>query len=186
MTVGATALALLLLVWGPRLAGRPDATLESVTPIRRRHWLPVAVCVSCGVVASASGIRARQVNADATYLRAQVSLDRGEIAEAQELFQQARMRAPLSNTAIHATYFEGVALYRAKQWSQARRAFRLLVDRFPEAQAAAESLYHVGLCAEHLGDTAEAMSTYEATERRFPGTPWAEYAAARRAALRGA
>jgi TolA-binding protein len=51
--------------------------------------------------------------------------------------------------------------------------FQSLVDTYPEAQAAAESLYHVGLCASGAGRTAEARLVFEETRRRFPGTYWA-------------
>jgi TolA-binding protein len=87
--------------------------------------------------------------------------------------------APLSNTAIHSTYFEGIVLYREERWDEARRVFEELLERFPEAQAAAEAMYHIGLCAERTGDAARAARAFEATQQGYPGTTWATLAGER-------
>ena len=157
---------------------------EAGKNVRRRVSAVALFYVLCGLLALTAGTRARHLNADATYLRGTAALDAGNGPEARELFRQARQRAPLSNTAVHSTYFEAVSLYREKRWAEAERVFRELVTRFPEAQAAAESTYHVGLCAEARGDRMEALQALAETERRFPGTYWANLAAERRASLR--
>src|SRR5439155_1184931 len=81
----------------------------------------------------------------------------GRLAEAVPLFERARRLAPLSMSAIHSTYFEGMSLYRQEQWAEAARVFTDFVTTFPEAQAAAESMYHLGLCRARLGNQAGAV-----------------------------
>jgi hypothetical protein len=192
ISFGALLVAAFALVFPrSRMARRQSTSAILTTPARdvTSRWpriLAVGLCISCGLVAIGTGIRARRMNADAVYLRGLERLDHGQTDAARTLFQLARATAPLSNTAIHSSYFEGVALYRASRWADARRAFSDLVERFPEAQAAAESLYHVGLCDEQLGATAGAMHAFLETERRFPGTQWAQLAASRRAKIEGA
>jgi hypothetical protein len=169
-----------------RAKGPVAPTPTRAVPSRWPRIIAVGVCVSCGLVAVGTGVRARRGSADALYLRGLSRMDRGQTEEATALFQRARVAAPLSNTAIHSSYFEAVTLFRARRWADSRRAFSRLVDRFPEAQAAPESLYHVGLCDEQLGEMARAAHAFAETERRFPGSSWAQLAATRRAKIEGA
>ena len=84
-----------------------------------------------------------------------------------------------ANTAIHSTYFESVTLLRREDFAGAEKAFRKLLERFPEAQAAPEALYHVGICRARQGDTPAAVAAWEETRARWPQSPWATHAAAR-------
>jgi len=187
--VSLAGVVVVLLVARPparRTEGPVAPTPTRAVPSRWPRIIAVGVCVSCGLVAVGTGVRARRGSADALYLRGLSRMDRGQTEEATALFQRARVAAPLSNTAIHSSYFEAVTLFRARRWADSRRAFSRLVDRFPEAQAAPESLYHVGLCDEQLGEMARAAHAFAETERRFPGSSWAQLAATRRAKIEGA
>jgi hypothetical protein len=187
ITLAAIGAGLVLAVWAPRPRRLSTLLIEPGAGSRRRRRIAaLGLCVSCGLLSAGTGMRARHMNADATYLRGLTSFNRGTMGEARGLFRLAQARAPLSNTAIHSTYFEAVSLYRTRQWAEARRVFRRLVDQFPEAQAAAESSYHQGLCAEQLGKASEAKQIYAATEQRFSGSSWADLARTRRSALGGA
>jgi TolA-binding protein len=110
------------------------------------------------------------------YREGQRRLDAGDLDGARSAFLEARNLAPLSNTAIHSTYFNAIVLYRQEHFQEAESAFRELLDRYPEAFAAAESSYHVALCAERLGRLDDARAGFEDTARRFPGTQWADFA----------
>ena len=103
----------------------------------------------------------------------------GDLNAAIQYFQQAQELSPLSNTAIHSTYFEGISWFRQDKWPEAEKVFQRLVDRFPEGPSAPESLYHVGLCKARLGDMPGAIAKWQETQARFPGTPWAKYAGER-------
>ncbi len=144
--------------------------------------LGLAVAVAIG---AALALKARASDADNTYRMGQRIYDDDERPEGERLpaalpyFRAAQELAPLSSTAIHSTYYESVILYRLEDWAEAERAFQKLLDRFPEAAAAAESQYHVGLCRSRRGDVAGARAAWEATRQHYPGTPWATYAGER-------
>jgi hypothetical protein len=158
-----------------------------VASVRERLWHPIArarrlpsltaAALTVGLVALAyGGVRARRADADAVYREGQRRLDAGDLDGARSAFLEARNLAPLSNTAIHSTYFNAIVLYRQEHFQEAESAFRELLDRYPEAFAAAESSYHVALCAERLGRLDDARAGFEDTARRFPGTQWADFA----------
>jgi hypothetical protein len=140
--------------------------------------------VAAAVFAFAA-VAARATDADGLYRQGQVVYNAGKLNEAVGFFRAAQRLAPLSSTAIHSTYFEAISLFRQDKWAEAEEAFRRLLTNFPEAQAAAESLYHVGICRIRQGDTQGALEAWQETERRFADTPWAGHAAARVAELPG-
>ena len=144
----------------------------------RRTLLATAFAVAACVF-TAAGIAARGLDADGSYNYGLQVYNAGKLAEAIPYFQQAQRLAPLSNTAIHSTYFEAISWFRQDQWAKAEAVFERLVARFPEGPSAPEAQYHVGLCKARLGDMPGAVAAWEATERRFPDTPWAKYAGER-------
>lgn len=143
------------------------------------------VCLGAAVLLVAVGLRARYQDVDVTYRRGQSLLDAGETERAVQAFRRVRDLSPLSGTAIHSTYFEAIAFYRDERWREAAAAFQLLVDTFPEAHAAAESLYHVGLCLDRTGDPSGAGRVFEQVRQRFPSTYWAAQATERLAGKPG-
>jgi hypothetical protein len=134
---------------------------------------------AAAVVFALAAVAARASDADGLYRQGQAVYNAGRLDEAVGYFRAAQKLAPLSNTAIHSTYFEAISLFRQDKWAEAEVAFRRLLANFPEAQAAAESLYHVGICRVRQGDTKGALEAWEETEHRFADTPWAGHAAAR-------
>jgi tetratricopeptide (TPR) repeat protein len=162
--------------------------LPALARVMRRtgEWSPrfrrQVLAAGLGVVAIGAGLAAvvaRASDADGLYRQGQVLYNAGRLAEAAALFHQAQQLAPLSSTAIHSTYFEGISLYRQDKWADAEVVFRRLLTNFPEAHAAAESMYHVGICRARLGDPKGAAEVWAETERRFADTPWAGHARAR-------
>jgi TolA-binding protein len=144
----------------------------------RRALLGTALLVAAAVF-TAAGVAARGLDADGSYNAGLKLYNASKLADAIPLFQQAQELSPLSNTAIHSTYFEGISWFRQDQWATAEKVFQRLVDRFPEGPSAPESLYHVGLCKARLGDMPGAIATWQETQQRFPATPWAKYAGER-------
>jgi hypothetical protein len=176
---GAAALTLLVLASGVRF--RP---WWSRGETRRAAWVPrqggerairVVFCVSCAAAIIGLGIHARYQDADIVYRHGQRQLDGGDRGAPPPRFRQARALAPLSNTAIHATYFEAITLYRQERWAEAGRVFQTLVETFPEAHAAAEAVYHMGLCAERLGRRPAALEHFRTVRQLFPETIWAGF-----------
>jgi hypothetical protein len=149
-------------------------------------WSPATrgAVLAAGLLAAAAlftaaGVAARSLDADGSYNAGLKVYNAGKLAEAIPYFQLAQELSPLSNTAIHSTYFEGISHFRQNDYATAEKVFQRLVDRFPEGPSAPESLYHVGLCKQRLGDLPGAVAAWEATQQRFPGTPWARYAGER-------
>ena len=145
------------------------------TPARRRLVLAGGVLV----VAAGFGWGALQSdssNAESVYREAQELFEKGKLSESAVLFHRAQELAPLSATAIHATYFEAIAAFRQDDFQTALGVFERLVATFPEGINAPEAMYHVGLCKLRLGDKAGAVAAWEETARRFPDAPWAKYA----------
>jgi hypothetical protein len=159
----------------PAVAGIAGWT-GSWSPSVRRGLVAGGVAVAV-VVFAAAGVMARGSDADSTYRRGQVVYDSGKLEQALPYFQKAQRLAPLSNTAIHSTYYESIILFRLERWADAEAAFTRLATRYPEANAAPESLYHVGLCRFRLGRKDEAIRAWWDVLRRYPNaTPWTQYA----------
>ena len=148
------------------------------SPGRRRAILAGGLLAAAAVFGKAA-VAARSLDADGSYNAGLKIYNAGKLAEAIPYFQQGQALSPLSNTAIHSTYFEGISWFRQDQWAKAEEVFTRLVDRFPEGPSAPEALYHVGLCRARLGDMPNAVARWEETQQRFPGTPWAKYAGER-------
>ena len=124
-------------------------------------------------------------NADAVYRTAQRLYEASRFDEALPDFREAQRLAPLSATAIHATYFEAIIYFRQEKWRQAEETFQRLMATFPEAPNVPEALYHVGICHLHLDDLDGARAAWEQTQARFPDTPWGKYAGDRLAEVAG-
>jgi len=148
------------------------------TPIVRRTVLGMVLLAVVALLA-VFAFFVRTSEADTLYRRGQRIYDAGRLREALPYFREAQQAAPLSNTAIHSTYYESIILYREEDWAEAEKGFRKLIERFPEAQAAAESQYHIGLCRARQGDEPGAIAAWRETRQRYPGTPWAGYAGER-------
>jgi hypothetical protein len=172
-----------LVATGERLARVPPipafaSWTREWSPATRRIVLAASLAAAAAVFTRAA-IAARSLDADGAYNAGLKIYNAGNLSEAIPLFQQAQALSPLSNTAIHSTYFEGISWFRQDQWAKAAEVFQRNVDRFPEGPSAPESLYHVGLCKARLGDMPGAIAKWEETQTRFPGTPWAKYAGER-------
>ena len=199
--VGWIVLALAL-VAGPRLepkvvaavrpAWSPAAPLVAAGaaiggwPLRQRRGLLAAGLAVVGVLCVMLAVKSRASDADSTYRYGQKVYDAGRLTDALPYFREAQRLAPLSNTAIHSTYYESIILFREERWAEAEKAFQRILDRFPEAQAAAEAQYHVGLCRSRLGERAAAVEAWQATQKNYPGTVWATYAGDRLAEVQKA
>ena len=149
----------------------------------RRTALAVAVAMGLAGVGFATVVE-RKVPADQVYLRGQALFNAGKWAEARPYFQQAQRMAPLSTTAIHSAYFEGITYLRENKWKEAEEVFTRLVARYPDGLNAPEAQYHVGLTRQQQGNREGAIAAWEETRTRFPDSPWAGHAGERLAEMR--
>jgi hypothetical protein len=138
-----------------------------------------AVLVATAAFVGAAAFAARTADADGVYRKGLKVYEAGRLRDAVPLFREARRLAPMSNTAIHSSYFESISLFRENEWAEAEKSFRRLIETFPEAQAAAESQYHIGVCRARLGDVPGAVEAWKLARERYPGTPWSNYAGER-------
>jgi hypothetical protein len=144
----------------------------------RRGLLAAGLLVAAAIFTSA-GVAARGLDADGSYNYGMKLYTAQNLNGAIPYFQQAQRLSPLSNTAIHSTYFEGISYFRQDQWAKALETFERLVTRFPEGPSSPEGLYHIGLCKARLGDMPGAIAAWQDTQKRYPDTPWAKYAGER-------
>jgi hypothetical protein len=193
-----SVLGLILLVGGSlpavrRLPARLRPVLD-VPPLaaavglvrRMERWSTARRAAVLGLVLAAvaalltvAAVTARTSDADSLYRKGQRLYDAGRLRDALPYFHAAQRAAPLSNTAIHSTYYESIILFRERDWPAAEEAFRRLVETYPEASAAPEALYHVGLCRIRAGDVDGAARAWTETRERWPETQWARDAGER-------
>lgn len=191
-----TLLGLVLLVGGllpasrrfmtrlsPVLDAPPVATAVGLVR-RTERWSTATRAIVLGLAVgaallSAAALAIRTTDADSLYRKGQRIYDAGRLRDALPYFRAAQQAAPLSNTAIHSTYYESIILFREGDWLAAEEAFRRLVENYPEANAAPEALYHVGLCRIRRGEIEGARRAFKETQERWPQTPWAGYAGER-------
>jgi len=153
-------------------------------PVRTRYAL--LACVLGLVVAgyAAGAVSVRGTDADTLYRRGQELYNAGNLDPALPLFLEAIRLAPLSATAIHSSYFSSIIYFRKNDWKNCEQGFARLLERFPEAPSAAESMYHLGLCRARLGRQDAALASWRETQARYPDTPWAKYAGERLAEVK--
>jgi len=64
-----------------------------------------------------------------------------------------------------------------RQWADAERRFKEVVERFPQTDAAAEALYWAGVTPyKATGDPSSLQQTAQAFKQRYQDTPWAKKA----------
>jgi tetratricopeptide (TPR) repeat protein len=142
---------------------------------RRRRLLTMGLAAAA-VVFSTFAVVAYVPSVEGVYRAGQKTYDAGQLDEALPYFQEAQRVAPLSATAIHATYYEAIIHFRKERWAESEKVFRRLIATFPEAPNAPEALYHIGICRLRQGDIPGARDAWQQTQTRFPTTPWSGYA----------
>jgi len=71
----------------------------------------------------------------------------------------------------------GKSAFKAKQWQDAERQFREVVERFGQSDAAAEALYWAGVSRyKATGDASALKETAAAFGSRYSGSTWAKKA----------
>ena len=67
--------------------------------------------------------------------------------------------------------------FQARQWQEAERRFREVVERFPNTDAAPEAFYWAGVAPyKATGDPSSLAATARAFKERYQNTPWAKKA----------
>src|SRR5262249_34981518 len=132
--VGILVFLLVVLPSGRRLGALLEQTGERVGSLGPARWVVAPVMRTAtwapglGRVAMArvlavelagvgfATVVERKVPADLVYLKGMTLFNAGNMAEARPYFQEAQRMAPLSTTAIHSAFFEGITYIRENKW----------------------------------------------------------------------
>lgn len=115
--------------------------------------------------------------ADDAYRQAHACLTSNRFAEAAALFQTATA-ATNATSAAAAWLGRGEALFSAKQWGDAVRAYNALLAAYPESPLAPNALCARGFAELRAGRLADAHATFQSFAARHPGHALAATAAA--------
>lgn len=85
--------------------------------------------------------------------------------------------------ADNALYFAGVGMMGLENYDDAARVFAQLVEDYPAGDATVDSMLKLAECQMKLNQTADARALYARVVESYPGTPAANAAQSRLAAL---
>ena len=97
-----------------------------------------------------------------------------------QTFAAAHGRHPKADNAL---YFAGVGMMGLEKFDGAARAFAQVVDNYPAGDATVDSMLKLAECRVRLNQTADAQALYARVVESYPGTPAANAAQSRLAAL---
>jgi len=125
------------------------------------------------------------VNNDEAAYRAAVDLvltDK-QYGQAITAFEAFVIDHPTSTYVPNAQYWLGQLLYRDKKRSEARAAFLIVTDKYPQSNKRADSLFKIGIIDEYSGNIESAKSFYQKTIEEYPSSSAAGLASKRLQAL---
>jgi len=86
---------------------------------------------------------------------------------------------PESESVPNAQYWLGQLLYREKKRNEARAAFLVVIEKYPNSNKRADSLFKIGIIDEYSGSIDSAKSFYQKTISEYPSSSAAGLAAKR-------
>lgn len=104
------------------------------------------------------------------YDQAYALIQQGKHSDAEVKMQHFLATYGATDLADNAAYWIGEARYSRSDWQGAFEAFKSAVERYPEGNKAADSLFKVGKCLEKLGDREGAREVLTEVVSRFPAT----------------
>jgi soluble lytic murein transglycosylase len=164
---------------GQQLLERPGPALSEAIEARdqgdrlRAEWLLAEIALRHPIVGD-----------HANRLRAQILLDQGRSAEAEEAVLSALEADPDSVLLSDLLALQGDALARQEHDEAARRSWRLALDTSRDAELRAALLLSTAASEERSGLRDEAVDTYRLLWRLYPLSDEADLAAARLEELR--
>jgi tol-pal system protein YbgF len=90
---------------------------------------------------------------------------------------------PQSEYLANSHYWLGQLLYQQQKRKEARVAFLLVSDKFPQSGKRADSLFKIGVIDEYLGELASAKDFYQKVLKEYPNSSAAGLAKKRLNAL---
>jgi len=117
------------------------------------------------------------------YRRAYETLRAGNQTEAEQLFREFLRNFPSSDLADNSQYWIGECFYDRKEFAQAVREFRRVIERYPNGNKVPDALLKVGFSYLALGSADAGKQTLLQLQRSYPRHEAAGLAAARLAEL---
>ena len=90
---------------------------------------------------------------------------------------------PESSLIANSQYWLGQLLYKEKKRNEARNAFLIVTDKYPDSTKRADSLFKIGIIDEYLGKTDSAKAFYNKVLKEYPNSSAAGLAGKRLKAL---
>ena len=100
------------------------------------------------------------------------------LAVAKELYSRRTLVWGLTRRALLARYRLGLSAVAERDFQQAVEHLARFVSNYPSNALGAEAYLQLGVSHKELGDADSARAAFDEAIERFPGTPWAEKAAA--------
>ena len=117
------------------------------------------------------------------YRKAHDTLRAGNRTEAEQLFREFLRNFPSSDLADNSQYWLGECFYDRKEFVQAVREFRRVIERYPSGNKVPDALLKVGFSYLALGSADAGKQTLLQLQRSYPRHEAAGLAAARLAEL---
>jgi tol-pal system protein YbgF len=117
------------------------------------------------------------------YRKAYETLRGGNHTEAEQLFREFLRNFPSSDLADNSQYWLGECFYDRKEFAQAVREFRRVIERYPSGNKVPDALLKVGFSYLALGSADAGTQTLRQLQRSYPRHEAAALAAARLAEL---
>ena len=132
---------------------------------------------------AASGLPVPEGDDRANYQAAFDLLKDGKYTEAASAFKQFLTTFSGSALADNAQYWLGEAHYVTKQYPDALRDFRTVIEKYPESRKMPDALLKIGYCNYELKNWAEARAALDQVVKQYAETTAARLASQRLAKM---
>ncbi len=91
-----------------------------------------------------------------------------EYDQAVTAFEAFVIDYPKSSYVANAQYWLGQLLYKQKKRKEARSAFLIVTEQFPDSSKRPDALFKIGIIDEYLGEIASAKDFYKKVLKEYP------------------
>ncbi|WP_243834683.1 tol-pal system protein YbgF [Psychromonas algarum] len=164
-------------VFNNRLDQIEDRQRNLYQMLDERQQAPAAAPTS---VATNEGLAGGEGDDKSAYQQAvNLVLNDKQYQQAITAFEAFVVDHPSSSYVPNAQYWLGQLLYKEKKRNEARAAFLVVIEKFPDSNKRADSLLKIGIIDEYSGAIDSAKSFYQKTITEYPSTSAADLAAKR-------
>ncbi|MEH6454211.1 MAG: tol-pal system protein YbgF, partial [Psychromonas sp.] len=154
---------------------------------RQRNLFELIEDRKAGPTTKATGSKSKtpvNANEKASYQAAvDLVLINKDFEQAITAFEAFVIDYPNSEYVANSQYWLGQLFYKEKKRAEARNAFVIVTEKFPDSNKRADSLFKIGIIDEYLGKTTSAKTFYEKVLKEYPNSSAANLAKKRMQAL---